>query len=104
MRVTVKVTVRSQEAPSTETLQGSGLPRGLSIGLIGAVCSGLIFVIQGQLCVPSSVGPHHCPCAASCGHWKCHDDVPSCTTLGPLFVVFSEIGIGSPFRDILNWV
>ena len=48
MCVTVKVRVRSQEAPSTEPPQGSGLPRGLCVGLIGTGCSGLDFVFQGQ--------------------------------------------------------
>ena len=103
-RVTVGVRARFQEAQGAESKAVQLFPWGTQRRAHGRVLVMLIlWVARPASCVGhSSVGPQQPPCAGPSELWKWYGDVPCSLPskpaphLGPMYVVFSELGIGSP--------
>ena len=103
-RVTVGVMAMFQEAQDAESKAVQLFPWGTQRRAHGRVPVMLIlWVPRPASCVGhSSVGPQQPPCAGPSGLWKWYGDVPRSMPskpaphLGPMYVVFSELGIGSP--------
>ena len=112
VRVTFWVSVRSQEAPGTDTTAEPLSPQRAEWGTLGRVLvRSSLWVSRPDEYMGHPLGrPQESSCADAVVLWKRHGDVTrsipsiSAPILEPVCVVLSDFGIGTPWEERLSWV